>query len=102
MNIHYGVTGLLSTVWKVTQVNLSGLSELAREEGGRILIAHMLIWKSLPVADNLIDVDALILLLIIFFTYLKLCLATATHNFKWLKITHICLIWDKSFAHLDA
>ena len=24
-----------------TQVNLSGLSELAREEGGRILIAHM-------------------------------------------------------------
>ena len=24
------------------------------------------------------------------FTYLKLCLATATHNFKWVKITHIC------------
>ena len=24
-----------------TQVNLSGLFELAREEGGRILIAHM-------------------------------------------------------------
>ena len=24
-----------------TQVNLSGLSELARKEGGRILIAHM-------------------------------------------------------------
>ena len=24
--------------------------------------------------------------------YLKLCLATATHNSKWLKITHICLI----------
>ena len=41
MNIHYGVTGLLSTVWKVTQVSLSGSSELAREEGGRILIAHM-------------------------------------------------------------
>ena len=38
MNIHYDVTGLLSAVWKV---NLSGLSELAREEGGRILIAHI-------------------------------------------------------------
>ena len=25
-------------------------------------------------------------------THLKLCLATATHNFKCLKITHICLI----------
>ena len=34
------------------------------------------------------------------FTHLKLCLATATHNFKWVKITHvfnlianICKIW---------
>ena len=26
---------------------------------------------------------------------------TATHNFKWVKITHICLIWDQSFANLD-
>ena len=25
---------------------------------------------------------------------------TATHNFKWVKITHICLIWDKTFADL--
>ena len=24
------------------------------------------------------------------FTHLKLCLATAIHNFKWVKITHIC------------
>ena len=39
MNIHYDVTSLLSAVWKGTL--LSGLSELAREEGGRILIAHM-------------------------------------------------------------
>ena len=31
------------------------------------------------------------------FVHLKLCLATATHNFKWLKITHICLIWHKIF-----
>ena len=23
------------------------------------------------------------------FTHLKLCLAAATHNFKWVKITHI-------------
>ena len=25
------------------------------------------------------------------FTHLKLCLATATHNFKWVKITQMCL-----------
>ena len=35
------------------------------------------------------------------FTHLKLCLATATHNFKWMKITDICLIWDQTFANLD-
>ena len=23
-----------------------------------------------------------------------LCLATATHNLKWVKITYICFIWD--------
>ena len=27
------------------------------------------------------------------FTHLMLCLADATHNFKWLKIMHICKIW---------
>ena len=26
---------------------------------------------------------------------------TATHNFKWVKITHFNLIWDKTFANLD-
>ena len=26
-----------------------------------------------------------------------LCLATAIHNIKWLKITHIYLIWDQTF-----
>ena len=31
----------------------------------------------------------------------KLCLATATHNFKWVKITHICLIWKQTFALFD-
>ena len=31
------------------------------------------------------------------FTHLKLCLATATHNFKSLKITPICLICDQTF-----
>ena len=36
-----------------------------------------------------------------FFIHLKLCLANATHNFKWLKITHICLIWAQIFANLD-
>ena len=35
------------------------------------------------------------------FTHLKLCLATATHNFKWVKITHICLVWEHTFAHRD-
>ena len=29
---------------------------------------------------------------ILIFTHLKLCLATATHNCKWVKITHIYLI----------
>ena len=35
------------------------------------------------------------------FTHLKLCLATATHNFKWVEITHICLISDQTLANLD-
>ena len=30
----------------------------------------------------------------------KLRLATATHNFKWMKITHICLICDKKLQML--
>ena len=25
---------------------------------------------------------------------------TAAHYFKWLKISHICLIWDKTFANV--
>ena len=36
---------------------MSGLSELAREEGGSVLIADMR--DSLPVADNWIDEDAI-------------------------------------------
>ena len=28
------------------------------------------------------------------FNHLKLCLATATQNFKWMKIAHIWLTWD--------
>ena len=31
----------------------------------------------------------------------KLCLTTMTHNFKWVKIIHICLIWDQTFTNLD-
>ena len=34
--------------------------------------------------------------LIRIFNHLKLCLATATHNFKCVNITHICLIWDET------
>ena len=33
---------------------------------------------------------------------MKLCLAIATHNFKWVKITRICLIWDQAFANYGA
>ena len=49
MNIHYDVTGLLTAVWKVT---LSGLSELAREERGRVFIAHMRDIKESAVSIN--------------------------------------------------
>ena len=35
------------------------------------------------------------------FTHLKLCLATATHNFKWVKITQIGLVWDQTLVNLD-
>ena len=34
-----------------------------------------------------------IMLIFLIFYPLEVCLATAIHNFKWLKITHICLIW---------
>ena len=27
-------------------------------------------------------------------------LATAIHNFKWVKGTHICLIWEETFANI--
>ena len=37
----------------------------------------------------------------LYFLNLKLCLATATHSFKWAEITHICLIWDETLASLD-
>ena len=33
------------------------------------------------------------------FTLLKVCLATAIHNFKWVKISRICWIWD--YKHLQ-
>ena len=34
-------------------------------------------------------------------THLKLCLATATHNFKWVKITHIFVVWEQKFENID-
>ena len=37
-----------------------------------------------------------------FFTHLKLCLATATHNFKLVKNIDICLIWHQAFPNLDS
>ena len=39
-------------------------------------------------------------LFIFIFTHVKLCLATAIHNFTWVKITRICSIWDQTFAIL--
>ena len=41
-------------------------------------------------------------LFILIFIHLKLCLATATHNFKWLKITHIYLIRAQLYKNVDA
>ena len=35
------------------------------------------------------------------FTHLKLCLAVATHNFKWVKIIRICSIWYQTLANLN-
>ena len=32
---------------------------------------------------------------------MNLWLATATHNFKWVKITDICLTWDQILANVD-
>ena len=29
---------------------------------------------------------------------MRLCLATAIHNLKWLNITHFFLIWDEAFT----
>ena len=34
--------------------------------------------------------------LIVIYTHLNLCVATLNYNFKWVKIAHICLIWDQS------
>ena len=36
-----------------------------------------------------------------FSLYWSWCLATANHNFKWVKITQICLIRDKTPANRD-
>ena len=35
------------------------------------------------------------------FNQLKLCLATATHNFYWVKITHSRWIWSRPFTNFD-
>ena len=55
------------------------------------------------VLSGLVVTLALILLdvFILIFNHLRLCLATAIHNLKWLKITHICFNWVQIFANLD-
>ena len=40
------------------------------------------------------------LTLIKIFNHLKFCLATAIHNLKWLKMTHICFIWDQTLTNI--
>ena len=35
------------------------------------------------------------------FNHLRLWLNTAIHNLKWLKVIHICLIWDQTFTNVD-
>ena len=37
----------------------------------------------------------------IIFTHLKLCLGTAAHNFKWIKLPIIFLIQYQTFANPD-
>ena len=39
--------------------------------------------------------------LILIFTHLKLWVAAATHNFKWVKITGTRLVWDQTVANLE-
>ena len=39
-------------------------------------------------------------IIIIIIIHWKLCLAAATHKFKWVKITLICLIWDEHIANV--
>ena len=41
MNIHYDVTGLLTVVWRSHSGQIVWPQELAREEGGSELIAHL-------------------------------------------------------------
>ena len=35
-----------------------------------------------------------------FFTHMKLCLATATHNFKWVQIIHNCLNLEQTSLYV--
>ena len=35
------------------------------------------------------------------FMHLNLCFAVETHNFMWMKTTHICLFWDQAFENPD-
>ena len=60
-------------------------------------------WSDKSLGTVILNVLTLILLrqCILIFTHLKLCLATATHNFKWVKITHIVFSWDQTFANID-
>ena len=56
-------------------------------------IKHLSVWYLInPYPSKLISLK---------FHRLTSCLATATHNFKWVKINHICLIWDQTLANLD-
>ena len=61
MNIHYVVTRLLTAAWRSHSGQIVWAAwincQLAREEGGSELIAHIRVIQVLPVADNWIDED---------------------------------------------
>ena len=63
--------------------------------GGTVFIRQNLTYKDSPRSDRVKTLNVIILIL----TQLLLCLATATHNINWVKITHICLICDQIFAN---
>ena len=62
-------------------------------DGGVVELYRIVSTSTLTVRGSTSDVRI--------FTHFKLCLATATHDIKWVKNTHICLIWEQTFPNFD-